>query len=441
MVKIMEQKKYLKFIEFIDLSLWDVKRLFLSSIKSNYSIISLKEIITERSEKEKIYQQPEEIFWILWVNNKVWIFDAYTEEWKNINQAYKKVYELDLAYNPYRVNVWSVWLKTNKNKFNYISPAYVVFSCDKEKLLSEYFYILFKTDYFNKIINENTTWSVRQNLKFSTLSEIKIPLPSLSEQNKIVEEYNNKLKQSEKAEKEAQNIEKEIENYLMEELGIEIDERKEKKKGLQFVEFKTLDKWDSFFSTGNRKQSKISLKFNSVKIKEISSLKMWSSPNSDYFNNTWKWFPFIWWASEIKNNNIEVTRFTTRPTTISKKWDLILCVRATIWKIIWSDKEYCLWRGVAWLTIDKKIVIPKYFSILLNYYEKDLQSFWTGSTFKQISKTTIEDFIIPLPPLKVQEKIVKHISELKSKIKDLKEFSENLKNSARIDFEKEIFNW
>ncbi|PID84222.1 hypothetical protein CSB09_02010 [Candidatus Gracilibacteria bacterium] len=440
MVKIMEQKKYLKFIEFIDLSLWDVKRLFLSSIKSNYSIISLKEIITERSEKEKIYQQPEEIFGILGVNNKVGIFDAYTEEGKNINQAYKKVYELDLAYNPYRVNVGSVGLKTNKNKFNYISPAYVVFSCDKEKLLSEYFYILFKTDYFNKIINENTTGSVRQNLKFSTLSEIKIPLPSLSEQNKIVEEYNNKLKQSEKAEKEAQNIEKEIENYLMEELGIEIDERKEKKKGLQFVEFKTLDKWDSFFSTGNRKQSKISLKFNSVKIKEISSLKMGSSPNSDYFNNTGKGFPFIGGASEIKNNNIEVTRFTTRPTTISKKGDLILCVRATIGKIIWSDKEYCLGRGVAGLTIDKKIVIPKYFSILLNYYEKDLQSFGTGSTFKQISKTTIEDFIIPLPPLKVQEKIVKHISELKSKIKDLKEFSENLKNSARIDFEKEIFN-
>jgi len=215
--------KYLKFIDFKELSLWDVKRLFLSDIKSKYEIVELWEVIKERSEKVALYDYPDKKFWILWVNNKVWIFDAYEELWKNINQKYKKVYLWDIAYNPYRVNVGSVWLKTNNQKYEYISPAYVVFSCDKNKLNYEYFYILFKTNFFNKIINENTTGSVRQNFKFSTLSKIKIPLPPLEIQNKLVKEYYEKIEEANKKEKEAENLDKEIENYLMEELGIEIE--------------------------------------------------------------------------------------------------------------------------------------------------------------------------------------------------------------------------
>jgi hypothetical protein len=45
------------------------------------------------------------------------------------------------------------------------------------------------------------------------------------------------------AEKRVEELEKNIENYLMEELGIEVEEKEESKKSLQFVEFKELFEW------------------------------------------------------------------------------------------------------------------------------------------------------------------------------------------------------
>ncbi len=54
--------KYLKFIDLRDLSLWDVKRLFLSSIKSNHNIVILKDILKERSEKIKLFNYHDEEF-------------------------------------------------------------------------------------------------------------------------------------------------------------------------------------------------------------------------------------------------------------------------------------------------------------------------------------------------------------------------------------------
>jgi len=58
----LQENTFLKFIDFSKLSLWDIKRLFLSSVKSNYDIVSLKEVIKHRSEKIAIYEEPEKEF-------------------------------------------------------------------------------------------------------------------------------------------------------------------------------------------------------------------------------------------------------------------------------------------------------------------------------------------------------------------------------------------
>ena len=68
-------------------------------------------------------------FKILGVNNKVGLFDAYTEAGRKIKQPYQRVEDGCLAYNPYRVNVGSIGLKTAGQKHDLISSAYVIFKC------------------------------------------------------------------------------------------------------------------------------------------------------------------------------------------------------------------------------------------------------------------------------------------------------------------------
>jgi len=166
------------------------------------------------------------------------------------------------------------------------------------------------------------------------------------------------------------------------------------------------------------------------------------SPDSNFFNENWTWIPFIWWAVELKNKEIITDRYTSKPSAISKEWDIIICVRATIWKLAFWYKEYCLWRWVA--SITPKEVDSKYLFSLLEYFEEYLISKWTWSTFKQISKWTLENLKIPLPDIWdektpwTQKYIVSKIDEMKKEIDKLNIEAERLEKEADENLEKTI---
>jgi type I restriction enzyme S subunit len=237
--------KLLDFVRFKDFDLWDVKRHLSSLIYSDYEIVKLGDYIQEENKKIKPFEYPNNDFKILGVSNKIGLFDNEVKKGKDINQHYKKVDNGFLAYNPYRINVDSIGLKTNKQKNDLISPAYVVFSCD-EKLLPEYLFMIFKTNTFNIIINESTRGSVRQILAFDILENLKIPLPPLDIQKKIVQDYQDKLSLSALQEQEAEDKEKEIEEYLYKALGISLSKTEESNL-LSFVNFKNIERWDAIY--------------------------------------------------------------------------------------------------------------------------------------------------------------------------------------------------
>lgn len=67
-----------------------------------------------------------------------------------------------------------------------VSPAYTTFTIDSEKVMPEYFFM-----YFNREESDRYGWfisdsSVRANLDWPRFLDIEIPLPSLSEQQKVV---------------------------------------------------------------------------------------------------------------------------------------------------------------------------------------------------------------------------------------------------------------
>jgi type I restriction enzyme S subunit len=233
----------LEFIQYKDFNIWDVKQYLSTLIYSDYEIVSLGKHINAETTKVKPFESPQEDFKILGVNNKTGIFDNEIKKGSEINQPYKIVQNDFLAFNPYRINVGSIGLKTKEQKYNLISPAYVVFSCKKE-LLSEYLFLIFKTKLFNEVIRENTRGSVRQILAFDILETLKIPLPPLETQKIIVKRYQDKLNLAKQQNQQAQQIKAEIETYLYKELGIELPKEEQSKNALQFVNFKGLDRWD-----------------------------------------------------------------------------------------------------------------------------------------------------------------------------------------------------
>lgn len=71
------------------------------------------------------------------------------------------------------------------------------------------------------------------------------------------------------------------------------------------------------------------------------------APKGGSYNVTKRGYPLIAGAGDFGKLTPAPKKYTDAPTKLSMPGDLILCIRATIGNRNWSDKEYCLGRGVA----------------------------------------------------------------------------------------------
>lgn len=443
---------YLNFINFSNISLWDFKRYASNEITSSYPIVKLANYIKEENEKIKPFEFPEDEFEILGVNNKTGLFDAYIEKGAQINQPYKIVKNGFLAYNPYRINVGSIGLKTEEQKYNYISPAYVVFSC-KEGLLPEFLYILFRTNKFNELIRENTTGSVRQTLSFTSMGNIKFPLPPIAKQREIIEKYNAKIKLAKEQEDNAKKLEKEIEKFLFKSLGLEFCKNSISSK-IQFINFSNIKLWGIDKISGENNFISNKYKLLSLSEKEDFYIDAFRGKSPKYENNT---------KTVILNqkcnrwNSIDLQY----AKTVSEDWlnlinanfktmenDILInsTGEGTIGRATCITKEYenLLYDShMLLLRLNTKLVNPLYFTYLLNssFGQEQINFIKSAQSTKQteLGIDNLKRLRFPYPNMEIQNDIVSHISKLNKEIVFLSIQAEQNKIGVQQEFEKELF--
>ena len=149
------------------------------------------------------------------------------------------------------------------------------------------------------------------------------------------------------------------------------------------------------------------MKLNKVPLKNVCDISMGQSPAGEFYNENNEGYPMIAGAGDFCELYPLAKKYTTEANKLSKIDDIILCIRATIGDINWSDKIYCLGRGVAGLTPKKEKLDSHYLWHFLISDKNTLFSKATGSTFKQVSKNHIEEWEIPLPDLPTQTQIAK----------------------------------
>ena len=104
---------------------------------------------------------------------------------KNISK-YKLVNEYDIAYNPSRANIGSIAMLKNFVNIGIISPIYVVFRL-KEKIVPNFFDYYMKLPNFIRMINLNSSGTVRQNFDFNGFKNFNIIIPPSLIQKKFDE--------------------------------------------------------------------------------------------------------------------------------------------------------------------------------------------------------------------------------------------------------------
>jgi type I restriction enzyme S subunit len=110
--------------------------------------------------------------------------------------------------------------------------------------------------------------------------------------------------------------------------------------------------------------------------------------------------------------------FTTSATKCAEPNSLLCCVRAPVGVFNITSRRICIGRGLCSLSpLDADVDIEYWFyalSSLTEYYE----SMATGSTFKAISGEIIRNTVIAVPPKMEQQRILKQITSLFSILKE-----------------------
>ena len=444
---------YLNFINFTDVSLWDFKRYAAKKFASSYPIVKLGDYIQEENTKVKPFDFPDKDFPILGVNNKTGLFDAYIEKGSNINQPYKVVKDGFLAYNPYRVNVGSIGLKTAEQKYNYISPAYVVFSC-RQGLLPEFLYILFRTAKFNALIRESTTGSVRQTLSFSSMGNIEIPLPTIERQMEFVDKYNSQIKLAEKQREEAKQLETYMASDLMKLLGITLCRPQASSfKDIKFVNYKDISRWDYDFNYLLSQEAIIwGNKYNVTKFG--STVCSYQYGTSNKASKEPSAYPVLR-MNNIVNGELNTEDLKYIHSLKQTELDKLLLNRGDILFnrtnskelvgktcVFNEEKKYIFASYLIRIKIDKSIANPFFINYVFN---SPIIRTQINATSRQvtcqanINTSELDNFKIPLPPLKIQEEIIYELDIIKTRIRDLRLNADANISSSRLEFERELF--
>ncbi|WP_304156568.1 restriction endonuclease subunit S [Fusobacterium ulcerans] len=328
----------------------------------------------------------------------------------------------------------------------------------KEIIFSPYNYYVANSNFFQLQILNSAVATTIAILNKTNTEKLIFPLPPLEEQKRIVEKLDSMFEKINKAKELIQEVKENIENRkesilnkaFRGELTAEWRKNNQTEDAIELLKSINEEKiknWEQACieaeRSGKKKPSKpkieeienmivskeeepyeIPKNWKWVKLGEVIDIKMGQSPNGETVNNT-EGIGLIGGPNDMGNLYPKISRYTTSFTKLSSKDDIILSVRATLGRPIFSDGEYCLGRGVCGISseIINKIFLRHYFFNITDY----LYTIATGTTFVQISKENIINLNFPLPPLKEQEEIVRILDEIlekESKIKELIELEE-----------------
>ncbi|MGC9935244.1 restriction endonuclease subunit S [Priestia aryabhattai] len=369
-------------------------------MRSNWKIESLGNYISQQSTRNRGLENIE-VYSVTNSNGFTKSTEYFKKEVfsKNLSN-YKIVTRNQFAYNPSRINVGSIAFLSDAD-FALVSPLYIIFEVDKDHLFPDYLLRYLKSNYGNVQIRNNTEGSVRDSLKYKGLEKIKIPIPPLNDQIRIVtvltlvEGLIAKRKESTKL------LDELLKSTFLEMFGDPVrNEKGWEKETLRNLSIKFSDgPFGSNLKTSHYEKTGVRvIRLNNIgSNKFINDNKAFiSQKHFDEVLKKYECFPGDVVIGTLGNPNIRACIIPDYIEVAVNKADCILC-RPNKNKAL---PEY----------INGIINLPSFLSLASNLFH--------GQTRTRVSMGQLAKLEIPLPPLSLQNQfaaIVEKIESLKAK--------------------------
>lgn len=274
----------------------------------------------------------------------------------------------------------------------------------------------------------------------------KIPLPSLEEQNRIVANYNSKIKLAIEDRNKVEELEFSIVDLLYSELGIQKNQKiKRNKNLLNFIAFSNLHRWDG------RAPEILESVFPVVKVEEIiNEISTGTTPptsRKEYFENG----DINFYTPADLTDKMYLSQSARKVTQLAidkrkaRKFDqntlLFVGIGSTVGKVGIIKNEYATsYQQITGLAFDKTKVEIDFAYLYFNYFSQITTKEKTRATIPIVNQNKILNIPFPLPPLNIQKRIINEVGTLKNEIDNLKSNSIKNEKLALSEFEKQIFS-
>jgi type I restriction enzyme S subunit len=252
----------------------------------------------------------------------------------------------------------------------------------------KYFLYFAQSDGYFRQVERLTTGATRQRISRTNLGSIVFPRPPLPEQQRIVAILDKAFEKlaiaGANAEKNLKNARELFDSYL----------------GSIFT--KTGEGWTQ------------------KTLGQVSEIVMGQSPPGDSYNSRGAGVPLINGPVEFGKTPFSETlaiKFTTAPTKLCKKGDVILCVRgSTTGRMNIAGHNACIGRGVAAIRSREFQEWVKHF---INFSRGSIYRLGTGATFPNVSGEVLAKLPIVIPPKDRQEEVIGLLNSLSQRTSHL----------------------
>ncbi len=288
-------------------------------------------------------------------------------------------------------------------------------------------------------------WAAVPDLHLEDIRTVRIPLPSISTQQKIIDKFYYSLENKRNKELKASELLKNINNFIMEQLWISYIKEKENK--IYSINFDDLSNSTSFHPFNNNpkftqiKELLSKWKYNLEKIWNFCDLNV-----STLKPNTLSFINYVdlsginskeWVIDSVRKLNID--EIPSRAKQIIWKWDLLISSLA--WSLKWialveEDNENLI-ASTGFIVIkSSKKYNNKYLQLLFRtpIFQDILLSNTTWAIMSNISSSEFKNIEVPLPPIEIQNQIAGEIEKLFNDAQNLKKEAEK----SFIDAKKEV---
>ena len=309
----------------------------------------------------------------------------------------------------------------------------------------DFLYYLIQSDYFFDLFKKNVSGLIG-GVSVNKIKELIIPLPPLSEQERIVREIERIFSKAEiikTNQEELSKLKDGLKNKILdlairgklveqdpndEPASVLLEKIKAEKAELVKQGKIKKDKQEShiFKGTDNRHYEKIGTETKDitdeipfeipdswqwVRLGNVFNIILGQSPDGNSVNDA-NGVEFhqgkVFFGSKYLNKS---NQYTTSSSKLVHKNTVLLCVRAPVGVVNITPRDICIGRGLAGIA-NIIYISTDFIYYWLQALKNDFISKATGTTFIAITGNVIQNQLIPLPPLAEQVKIISTISKL-----------------------------